>query len=160
MRFTLIKNLKQDNSMRPILNALLSFTLMYLVLDIFVTQESIGLFSEKIKITLFGNEEEFVDPMSSIYFLEYIHTQIFFLMMIFLTLSAVYARVSTKKTYSIIVINTLMVSGLLALISLFLSFFSNELFINVYVGSFFIWHITAIYMTLYSLWSLNYAKSL
>ena len=106
MRFTLIKDIKRDNSMKPILNGLLLFTLLYLVSDIFVTYHSFGLFAEQLRTTLFGNEEEFIDPMSQALFLEYIHTQIFFMMMLLLTLSAVFARLCSKKRYMLLFINT------------------------------------------------------
>ena len=160
MRFTLIKDIRQDNSMKPILNGLLIFTLIYLLADIFVTYSSLGLFEEAIKTTLFGDEEEFLDPMSKSIFLEYIHAQIFFMMMLLLTLSAVYARVSNKKTHSILLINIVMISGLLTLISLGVSYFIKAQLIQLYIASFFTWHTTAFYMSSYSLWALNFEKSI
>jgi len=142
------------------LNGLLLFTLLYIVIDIFVKQSSFGLFTHDIYTTLYGNEDEFLDAITQATFLELIHTEIFFLMMILLTLSAVFARVSNKKAYSIAIINTLMISGLLTLITLGLSFFVNADFITLYVLSYFTWHSVALYMTLYSLWTLNFAKSI
>jgi len=160
LRFTLINDLKQDNSIKPILNGLLLFTLIYLVADIFVTQSSLGLFSETLKVTLFGNEEEFINPMNKSVFLEYIHAQIFFMMIILLTLSAIYARVSNKKSYSLFIVNTLMLSGLLTLFSFGGTYFIHPDFIHLYILNFFLWHITAFYMSSYSLWVLNFEKSI
>lgn len=160
MRFTLIKDLKKDKSMKPIMNGLLLFTLIYLVTDVYVTKLSIGLFSEQIKSTLFGNMDEFLDPITQASFLEYIHAQIFFMMMIALTLSAIYIRMASKSSYSLIIVNLLMLSALLTLITLGLSYYANDIFINLYVISFFTWHFVAFYMSIYALWSLNYAKSL
>ena len=160
MRFTLIKDLKQDRSMRPILNGLLSFTLIYLTTDIYVTNLSFGLFSEQIITTLFGNLDEFIDPITQASFLEYIHTQIFFMMMIVLTLSAIYIRMANKTSYSITIVNLLMISALLNLITLGLSYFVNKSFINLYVILFFSWHTLALYMSMFALWRLNFAKSI
>ena len=42
MRFTLIKNLNKDKTMKPILVGLLSFTLLYLLIDIFVKKKSVN----------------------------------------------------------------------------------------------------------------------
>ena len=154
MRFTLIKDLKQDSMMRPILSGLLLFTLLYLVSDIFVKNFSFGIFEESIKTTLFGNEDEFLDPLTTSSFLEFWHMEIFFTMMILLTLSAVFIRLSGAKGFNIIIVNAVMVSALISLVTLVLSFFVNAAFIQLYVLSFFMWHICAIYMSLYSLWRL------
>ena len=104
--------------------------------------------------------DEFIDPMDKSVFLEFIHGQIFFIMMILLTLSTVYARLCSVKRYSIIVINILMLSALLTLISLSIAYFYIPSLINIYVLSYFIWHITAFIMALHSLWNLNFATSI
>lgn len=160
MRFTLIKDLKKDSSMRPILNGLLLFTLLYLIADTLVIQSSFGLSIEDVKKSLYGDMDEFLDPMSHSIFLELIHTQIFFMMMILLTLSAVYIRLSIKKKFSLFIVNTLMISALLTLITLALSYYISAEFIPLYLFSFFLWHGVAFYMSLFSLWSLNFAKSI
>lgn len=160
MRFTLIKDLKQDKSMRPIVSGLLIFTLLYLAVDILVKSNSFGLFNSTIKLTLFGDEEQFIEPLSQASFLEFIHTEIFFIMMILLTLSAVYARVSHKKSFSLWIINAVLLNSLVSLIALAFSYYSSPLLINLYVVTFFFWHILAFYMATCSLWSLNFAKSI
>lgn len=160
MRFTLIKNLKEDMAMKPLLNGLLVFMLLYFIADFFVVNATLGLVSEDIKMTLFGNIDEFIDPMDKSVFLEYLHGQIFFIMMILLTLSTVYARLCSIKRYSIIVINILMISALLSLTTLFISYFYIPNLVGVYIFSFFIWHIIAFIMALHSLWNLNFATSI
>lgn len=146
--------------MKPLLNGLLLFMLIYFVADIFVSHTTLGLFTQELRTTLFGNDDEFVDPMSNSSFLEYIHGQIFFMMMILLTLSAVYARLCEKKHYSLVFINLLMLSALLTLLSLTLTYFFIPSLLALYVLSYFVWHITAFVMALHSLWNLNFAKSI
>lgn len=156
MRFTLIKDLKQDSMMRPILTGLILFTLLYLVSDIFVKSYTFGIFEESIKTTLFGNEEEYLYPITTSSFLEFWHMEIFFIMMILLTLSAVFIRLSQAKGFNIIIVNAVMISALVSLVALVLSFFLNAAFVQLYVMSFFLWHICAVYMSLYSLIKLYY----
>ncbi|MEA3370443.1 MAG: hypothetical protein U9Q40_03815 [Campylobacterota bacterium] len=156
MRFTLIKDLKEDSMMRPILSGLLIFILIYLLSDILVKHSSFGISLESVETTLFGNEDEFIDPISTASFLEFWHMEIFFIMMTLLTLSAVYLRLAKSNRYKILTLNLVMISSLLALISLLLSFFISPAFIVVYIVSFYIWHIGAIYMTLYSILKLYY----
>ena len=156
MRFTLIKDLKQDSMMKPILSGLLIFTLLYLISDIFVKSYSFGIFENAIQVTMFGDEEEFLDPLSTSAFLEFWHMEIFFIMMILLTLSAVFIRLSGAKDFNIIIVNALMISALISLVALVLSFFINTAFVKLYVLSFFVWHICAVYMSMYSLVKLYY----
>ena len=160
MRFTLIKDLAKDRSMKPIINGLLLFTLIYLVSDFYVSNATIGLSFEAVKNTLYGNMDEFLDPISEAIFLEYIHAQIFFMMMILLTLSAIFARLTKQTSFSILIINVLMISALSTLLTLGLSYFSSEEFITPYTTLFGLWHIVALYMILHSLWGLNFAKSI
>lgn len=152
MRFTLIKDLKKDTTMKPILVGLLLFTLLYLISDIFVKESSFGISIDTVNTSLFGNEEEFIDPLSKSSFLEFWHMQIFFMMMILLTLSAVFVRLVSKA--KLLLLNLLMISALLSLVSLFGAFFLSGAFVQIYVVTFFAWHIFAIYMILASLWSL------
>ena len=160
MRFTLIKDLKKEQGMKNILQALLFFILLYLIANLFVKALNFGLTPESVAHTLFGDEENFIDPLSKASFLEFIHTEIFFIMMISFTLSAVYIRVSAKNLKNTQFVNLLMFSGLGTIITLGLSYFVTPKAIIFYLGSFYLWNFLLAYMTLYGLWRLFFAKSL
>ena len=160
MKFTLIKKLSQDKSMRPILSALLFFTLLYIVSDVLVKYLNFGIFADAVSVTLFGDEEQYIDPLSTSAFLEFWHVEIFFIMMILLTLSAVFIRVSKDNSAKIIILSALMISALCSLIALLLAFFVAKIFVLIYSILFFIWHTLAVYMILYSLGKLYYDKSI
>ena len=152
MKFTLIKNIKKDKAMRLILTGFLSFILLYLISDIMVKYFGFGITVDAIKVTLFGNEDEFIDPITKASFLEFWHTEIFFMMMILLTLSAIYIRLSNRSR--VFMTNMLMVSALTSLMTLAMAYFVTDTFIYIYVITFFIWHLSAVYMILYSFWKL------
>ena len=160
MRFTLIKDLKQDSLMKPILSGLLIFTLLYLVSDIVVKYFSFGIFPDAINLTLFGDEEQFLDPLTKSSFLEFWHMEIFFIMMILLTLSAVFIRLASDDIHKIVIINLVMLLSIISLISILLAFFISKSFVEIYAVSFLSWHILAMYMALYSLWALYNEKSI
>ncbi len=160
MRFTLIKDLRQDASMRPILTGLLIFTLFYILADFIVKYFNFGVFPKAISLSLFGDEEQFIDPLSKASFLEFWHMEIFFIMMILLTLSAVFIRVAKNSNYKLFFLNTLMLSALFSLIALLLAYFVSSTFVIVYSFLYSLWHLTAIYMILYSLWKLHYDTSI
>lgn len=160
MRFTIIKDLKKNTVMTSLLKGMLSFFIIYLFSDVFVKQNTLGLFVSEITLSLFGNEEQFIDPMTKASFLEFIHAEIFFLMMLLLTLSAVFIRVSQNTKYSLIMTNALLLFALISLITLFASYFLSKSFISLYVITFFLWHFFALEMSLHSLWRLSFAKSI
>ena len=146
--------------MNSILSGLLFFILLYLIFDILVKQSSFGLTPTDISLTLFGDEEAFMDALSPSSFLEFIHTEIFFMMMILLTLSSVFIRLSKNFVYASLLTNTTMVAGLLSLLFLALAFYISAFFVLLFSISFFVWHIGAIGMSLYAFWRLNFARSL
>ncbi len=146
--------------MRPILSGLLFFTLLYLMGDVFVKHSNFGIFSGAINLTLFGDEDQFIDPLTHSSFLEFWHMEIFFIMMILLTLSAIFIRLSDKSKKQILITNITMLSSIISLLALLASFYLWAYFIELYVLCFFIWHTLASYMALFSLWKLHYDKSI
>jgi len=156
VKFTLINNLQKDSAMSLILKGFLVFILLYLISNILVMNSGFGISIEDISTTLFGNEEEYIDPITEATFLEFWHTEIFFIMMILLTLNAIFIRVAKRSR--IILTNILMLSAVSSLISLPLAYYISDFFVNIYVLAFFTWHFIAIYVIFYSFWKLN-AKS-
>ncbi len=154
MKFTLIKDLKQDPMMKPILSGLLLFTILYLIVDIIIKHYNFGILPSSISITLFGSEEEFIDPITKSSFLEVWHTDIFFIMMILLSLSATFIRLTTNNTINLLILNITLISSILSLITLALSFFVSSSFILLYSLSLFTWHLLALYMSISSFWKL------
>lgn len=143
--------------MKPILSFMLFFTLLFLVVDFFVKYSSFGVLPHAVHLTLFGSAKEFLDPISKASFLEFWHVEIFFIMMILFTLSAVYIRLSQASKSAIIIVNFMMVSAITSLLSLPFAYFFSSSFINIYVMSFFIWHLLALFASIYSLKKLFYA---
>ena len=156
MKFTLVKNIQKDSAMSLILKGFLLFILLYLIADVLVMNSSFGITVDTITTTLFGNEDEYIDPINEASFLEFWHTQIFFVMMILLTLNAIFIRVANRSR--VINTNILMISAITSLISLVLAFYVSNFFVNIYMWSYFIWHTMAVYMIVYSFWKLR-AKS-
>ena len=140
--------------MRPILSGLLIFISLYIFADFFVKNATIGLSSSAVNTKLFGNMDEFIDPMMQSVFLEHLHTETFFIMMILLTLSAVFMRLFAERAFALTLLNITMLSALLSLIAIGLSYYVTASFVHLYVISFFVWHIAALLMSLLSLWRL------
>ena len=150
MKFTLVKDVKHDSLMRPLLGGLLLFIFLFLTADIFLKENHIGLTPTALSQTLFGNEEEFIEPASEHFLLELMHSDIFFMMMTLLTLSAVYARLCQNSTLRLVNINVTMISALLAVLFLPSAYYLSAHFILPYIATFYVWHLMALMMTLAS----------
>jgi len=140
--------------MRPILGGLLLFILLFLSADILLKNDHIGLTQTTLSQTLFGNEEEYIEPVTEHFLLELMHSDIFFMMMTLLTLSAVYARLCQNKAIRIVNINATMISALLTVLFLPLAYYLSAHFILPYIIAFYSWHILALFMTIASLYYL------
>jgi len=157
MRFTLVKDLRTDALMRPLIGGLLLFTFLFLLFDIWYKIEQIGLLPTDVATFLYGNEEDFVEPVTQSSLLEIIHMDIFFAMMILLTLSAVYARLSDSTSRKTVMINLSMISALVGIISLPMAYFLHPLFMYVWLFCFEVWHMIALGMTIESFWRLYHS---
>lgn len=143
--------------MNQVLTGLLLFITLYILLDVFLKYHTLGLFPHQIQSSLFGDIDEYIDPMPKSVFLEFIHIEIFFSMMILLTLNAVFIRLNHLKSFTLTLTNITMISALLSLVSITLIYFFSTNLLFIYIASFFIWHFTALYMTLISLKRLHFA---
>lgn len=113
-----------------------------------------GLTPSHLAQTLYGDEEAYVEAVSEHFLLELMHSDIFFMMMTLLTLSAIYARLCQNKTIRIVNINATMITALLTIIFLPLAYYYSSHFILAYIISFYAWHILAIFMVFASLFYL------
>lgn len=154
MKFTLVKDVKGDSLMRPLLGGLLLFIFLFLSADIFLKDDHIGLTESTLSKTLYGNEEEFIEPASEHFLLELMHSDIFFMMMTLLTLSAVYARLCQNSTLRLVNINATMIAALATVILLPMAYYVSADFVLPYIITFYAWHILALIMTLASLFYL------
>ncbi len=151
MKFTVVKDIKNDSLMRPLLGGLLLFILLFLSADILLKSDHIGLTVSKLSQTLFGNEEEYIEAVSEHFMLELMHSDIFFMMMTLLTLSAVYARLCQNKSLRLVNINATMITALLTVVLLPLAYYVSAGFVLPYIITFYAWHILALIMALASL---------
>lgn len=151
MKFTIIKDLKKDKIMKPILSSVLIFSILYITSDFFVKYNSFGITPEAVKLTLLGDEEQFLDPLGKNAFLEYWHIEIFSIMMVCFIISTLYIRLSMGSKTTLFIVNTLLISAILSLILLPISYFYSAIFIYPYLFTFYLWHILLLLTSLSSI---------
>ena len=105
MKFTLNNDHQNNRYMNILLSGILIFTLFFLVSNVIVKKEFYGETPSEVVITIFGNEDVFIEPIPFSTLLEGVHADIFFTMMSLLTLGVIYGRVGRKKFLKILLIN-------------------------------------------------------
>ena len=155
MRFTLVKDLREDALMLPLLRGLTFFAGAFLVADVFLKRDHIGLDYQTLSNTFYGNEAAFAEPVSEHFVLELLHSDIFFMMMTLLTLSAVYARLTPSKRLAALLINVAMLAALADVALLALSYYRGSAYLLPWLGAFWTWHAAALYMAAASLLNLT-----
>ncbi len=141
--------------MRILLIGLQVFILLFLTFDILYKFEKIGFSYDAVFTYLFGNEEAFIDgvPLSTL--VELLHADTFFAMMILLSLGSIYARLTGSTIRALVAVNVVMVTALLALLSLFAALYIADLFIWIWLAAFWFWHLSAAVMSVEVLWRLS-----
>ena len=157
MKFLVVKNLKKEKQFKPIIAGLLLFMLLYVISDFFVKSHSLGLDTSSLSNSLFGNEEEYLEPMPTSVFLEMWHIEIFLTMMLLLSLGAVFSRFSSDSIFNQRVLHSTMIAALFSLVFLAVAFFFEASFTLAYLITFYLSRMGILYMAIFSLKSL-YAK--
>lgn len=151
MKFTLNNDLHTKRLIRALVGGLLVFILLFLAFDLLFKSTQYGTDYYAVHTALFGNEEEFIDPLSFSSLLEALHADTFFAMMTLLTVVAVYGRVVESRWRRVVLINIAMISALAAILSPLMAYYLSELFIWTWLASVCAWHLCAAIMAFESL---------
>ena len=155
MKFLLNDTLAGHRMMRLLLTGLQVFTLVFIALDMWYKSEQIGLSYGSVFSYLFGNEAAFRDAVDLRTLVEMLHADIFFAMMIVMTLGAVYVRVCYTLKYTAYLMHIMMMTAFIAGVSLLAALYLSPLFIWVWLATFWIWHLSVVVMSSEVLWRLN-----
>ena len=154
MKFTLVKDLRQDPLMRPVLSGLLVFLILFFISNLAQKYEQIGLHVNTATLVMYGDEENFIDPISITSLLEMLHGDLFMMMMTLLSLSAVYIRLSPHINMSKVVIHLLMISAICSILFLLAAYYYHTIFLALWIFCLWIWHLLALSMSIESLYRL------
>lgn len=151
MKFTLVKELRDDALMRPLLAGLLLFALAFLPSELLLEAERTGVTPETAALTLYGDEANFMDPLPAETLLEQLHAKLFFTMFTLLTLGAVYIRLIGTGRFKMAPLHLTLIAALAEPVLLLLAYCRGEAFLLPWLGAFWLWHLGAILLAFVSL---------
>lgn len=147
--------ISKDTQPSPLLKYLMaSVTLalsIYLLLDIVLHSYLLGFDIQTIKATIFGDEENFIEPILLESLLLQVHIDLFMTLLAVLILSSIYIRYYGFAKYTKYFLHLLLLSALLSPILLLLSFFSSFYVLYLWIFSFILWHLLAFLMAFFNI---------
>ena len=120
----------------------------YLVLDIVLHAYVIGLDVTSISTTLFGNTEEFIEPVLIDTLLLQVHIDLFMSLFAIMIVASIYIRLKSTKVLTKWLVHTLFILGLLTPLLLMVAYFTNVIFVYLWLGSFILGHFLGMLLSL------------
>ncbi len=131
MKFLLNNDLKKNQALITIIRFFLFFMLFYLVSSWMVERSQIGENIEEITQNLLGDPELFMDPLSLIQILEFLHLKLFAYMILIMMNGAILFQIHINKKWQLFLVITPFVLLLLDTFSLLGSSYISSIFIIV-----------------------------
>ncbi|WP_309497334.1 hypothetical protein [Sulfurovum sp.] len=147
MKFLVTKELEQNRLLTLQILLLTGILTLFLFSDIVLHHYQVGLTPVQALETILGNEEAFLEPILLPALLERIHIDIFISMITLLLLVIIYIRISKNGKNKMI--HLAFLSAILAPFSLLLGYFYGEMFVYVWLVMFVLWHLCALYFSLF-----------
>jgi len=143
MKFLVTKDLAHSTLLSYLMGSVVFAILLYLGLDTVLHAYVIGLDMHSVSVTLFGDAENFVEPVLVDSLLLQVHIDLFMTLFSILILSSIYIRLYSSKVMTKWIVHFLFIMGMLAPVTLILAYFVSALFTAVWLISFVLWHVLA-----------------
>lgn len=143
MKFLVTKDLEHSTLLTYLMSAVVFAILLYLGFDAVLHAYVIGSDIQSISLTLFGDAENFVEPVLIDALLLQVHIDLFMTLFAMLILSSIYIRLYSSKAMSKWIVHLLFVFGMMAPITLLFAYFVGALFVPVWLTAFVLWHVMA-----------------
>jgi len=143
MKFLVTKDLEHFVHLRYLMVGVVSAILLYLGFDTLLHAYVIGLDMHSVSVTLFGDVENFIEPVLIDSLLLQVHIDLFMTLFALLILSAVYIRLFAGRATTKWIVHILFITGMLAPLTLLLAYYVSDLFAAVWLIGFVFWHVLA-----------------
>ena len=148
MKFLVTKDLAHSILLSYLMGSVVFAILLYLGLDTMLHAYVIGLDMHSVSVTLFGDVENFVEPILTDSLLLQVHIDLFMTLFAILILSSIYIRLYSSKAMTKWIVHLMFIMGMLAPLTLILAYFVSTLFTAMWLISFVLWHVLASFVAM------------
>ncbi len=151
MKFLVSKSLRANPNFVLLLGFYSFLLLFYFTGDLFYFAHFFGESPHAVLLTLKGNEEEFLEPLSLLSLLEHFHISLFLGIMALFTSMAIVLRLNLRRRHKKIIILLSMTSLLVESLALLATYFISQVFVYIFFYGTIIWHLVGVYALLLTL---------
>ena len=148
MKFLVTKDLQHSTLLGNLMVGVSVALFFYLGLDVVLHGYLLGTNLTEINTTLYGNVEEFVEPILIDSLLLQVHSDLFMSLFGIMIIASIYIRLFSGKKSTKSFVHLLFILGLLSPIMLLIAYFSSVVFVYLWVASFLLWHLLGMGMAL------------
>ena len=141
MKFLVTKDLEHSTLLSYLMGSVVLMILLYLGFDVVLHAYVIGFDMHSISVTLFGDVENFVEPVLIDSLLLQVHIDLFMTLFAVMILASIYIRLNSTKAMTKWIVHLLFILGILAPVTLLLAYFVSESFTLIWLVSFLLWHL-------------------
>lgn len=141
MKFLVTKDLAHSTLLGNLMLGVCVALFLYLGLDIVLHGYVMGTNITEIGTTLYGNTEEFIEPLLIDSLLLQVHIDLFMSLFSIMLIASIYIRLFSTKKSTKKLVHTLFILGLVAPIALLTAYFTSVGFVYGWIASFILWHI-------------------
>jgi hypothetical protein len=141
MKFLVTKDLEHSTLLSYLMGSVVGMILLYLVFDVVLHTYIIGLDIHTISVTLFGDVENFIEPILIDSLLLQVHIDLFMTLFAVMILASIYIRLYSTKLMTKWIVHLIFFLGVLAPVTLLLAYFVSEAFTLIWLVSFLLWHL-------------------
>ncbi len=151
MKFLLNKDLEHSSLLKNLMAGVVFALFFYFILDVVLHGYLVGLDVPTLSTTLFGNPDEFIEPILIDTLLLQIHIDLFMALFSILIVASIYIRLYSKNMMTKWLVHALFILGLFTPILLMVAYFTNVWFVTIWLVTFIFGHLLAMWMSLLSL---------
>lgn len=151
MKFLVSKDIKPSPLLKSLMANIMVIIIFYMFLDILLHSYLFGFDISSIKATIFGDKENFIEPILLETLLIQVHIDLFMTLFGVMILSSIYIRYYSLQKYTKKFLHLLFLSSLLSPILLIVSFFSYSFVLYLWIFVFILWHLLALIMAFLNL---------
>jgi len=148
MKFLVTKDLQHSTLLGNLMLGVNVALFFYLGLDVVLHGYVLGTNITEISTTLYGNIEEFVEPILIDSLLLQVHIDLFMSLFAIMIIASIYIRLFSASKLTKKLVHALFILGLFTPITLLSAYFSSVTFVYSWIASFILWHILGMGMAL------------
>ena len=148
MKFLLNKDLEHSSLLGNLMAGVVFALFFFFLLDVMLHGYVVGLDVPTLSTTLFGNPDEFIEPILLDTLLLQVHIDLFMALFSIMIVASIYIRLYSKKEMTKWLVHALFILGLFTPIFLMLAYFTNVWFVYVWLLTFILGHLLAMLMSL------------